>query len=67
MNGISLLHWLILILILAAWIVPLWRILGRLGLSQGWALLALIPPLAPIALWVIPFSDWPSSSKVSQA
>ena len=40
------------------WIVPLYRILGRIGVSPFWAFVAIFPPLGLVMLWVIAFSDW---------
>ncbi|NCO22058.1 MAG: hypothetical protein GW905_08680 [Rhodobacterales bacterium] len=45
-------------LILAALvIVPFWRILPRYGISQWFALLALLPVGAIILLWIVAFRD----------
>jgi hypothetical protein len=41
------------------WIVPLYRLLGRAGFSQGWAFVALFPPLGLALLWFIAFARWP--------
>ncbi len=56
----SIVHLLILLLVWAVWIVPLYLILGRIGWSRGWALLALFPPAALILLWCIAFGAWQS-------
>ena len=64
MGSLSLWHWIIVILVWAAWITPLYHILGRIGFSKAWAFLALFPPLGMVILWVIAFVNWPYSSKV---
>lgn len=38
-------------------IVPFWRILPRYGIHQYWALLAALPAVALVMLWVIAFKD----------
>jgi hypothetical protein len=63
MGSLSILHWLIVLMMLlvwTAWIVPLYRILGRTGLGAGWSFLALFPPAGMVLLWVIAFARWPS-------
>jgi len=49
-----------MLLVWTAWIVPLYRILGRTGLGAGWSFLALFPPAGMVLLWVIAFARWPS-------
>lgn len=56
MGSFSIWHWLIIIIIWTAWIVPLYRILGKAGFAKGWAFLALFPPAGMVILWVIAFS-----------
>lgn len=58
MGAFSIWHWLIVIIAWVVWIVPLYRILGRVALPKGLAFLALFPPLGLIILWVIAFSGW---------
>lgn len=38
---------------------PVGRILGRLGYSPWWALLAMVSPLNVIGLWILAFARWP--------
>jgi len=58
MSGFSLWHWIILLLIGLIWVIPLARLLRRVGYSRAWALFALFPPLALILVWVLAFSPW---------
>jgi hypothetical protein len=51
-------HLLILAIIWIAWMVPLANIFGRIGYSKAWCLVAIIPPLGMVALWVIAFGRW---------
>lgn len=38
---------------------PIGRILNRIGLSPFWSVLALIPLVNLISLWIFAFVDWP--------
>ena len=42
----------------AIWIIPLYTLLGRIGLARGWAFVALFPPFGMVLLWVIAFVRW---------
>lgn len=59
MGGYGLGHWLLFALIVALIIYPIGRILGRIGLSPFWSVLAFIPFINLISLWVLAFSRWP--------
>ena len=59
MPGFGLAHLLVFAVMVALVLYPVGRILGRLGLSPLWAVLAFIPLVNLIALWVLAFSDWP--------
>jgi len=43
--------------------VPLGRILSRAGFSPLWSIVAFIPIVNLIALWLFAFADWPGSSE----
>jgi len=46
------------------WIVPLYRILGRVGINPFWAFVAIFPPLGLVMLWIVAFTDWkPAGTK----
>lgn len=52
---------LILMIISAALILyPIGRILGRIGFSPLWSLVALLPFLNLIGLWVLAMIPWPN-------
>jgi hypothetical protein len=53
--------WLWFILTAGIVIYPLGRILSRMGFSPFWAILAFIPFVNLVALWVLAFADWPRS------
>lgn len=44
-------------------VFPVAVIVGKAGYSRWWAVLALIPMVNLIALWVFAFSPWPGSRK----
>lgn len=52
-------HWVIFAAVAVATIYPVGRILDRLGFSPFWSILALVPPLNLLGLWVLALSPWP--------
>jgi hypothetical protein len=52
-------HWLWVILMIAAVVYPVGRILHRIGFSPLWSILFFIPIVNLIALWLFAFADWP--------
>jgi hypothetical protein len=62
MEGFGLVHWLTFVVMVAAVLYPIGKILARVGLSPFWSILALIPFVNLIALWVFAFSEWPGDS-----
>ena len=52
-------HGLWLVVIIAAIAYPVGRILSRIGLSPLWTILAFVPVVNLIALWIVAFADWP--------
>lgn len=66
MGGMSWIHWVIILAvlagpaILASFVVPPARILMRAGFSPFWLLLGLIPVVGLIALWRFAFMPWPA-------
>jgi hypothetical protein len=63
MMGYGLGHWVVFTLFVAAVLYPIGRILGRIGLSPFWSVLALIPLVNLIALWFLAFMDWPETGR----
>ena len=57
---LSLPHLMILLLVVAVWAIPLYRILVRIRWSRGWTFVALLPPLSMVLLWCIAFRRWNS-------
>ena len=69
MGGLSIWHWLIVLVIaLVIWavIAIFGRILNRAGYSRWWVLMAFIPVVNLIMLWVFAFADWPVSRTTKQ-
>lgn len=62
MSGYGLSHFLVFAVMVALILYPIGRILSRIGLSPFWSVLVLVPFVNLIALWVLAFSEWPSSS-----
>jgi hypothetical protein len=59
MDSLSMWHWLIILVILAIYLVPLWRIVSRAGFHGAFSVLALIPFVNIVMLWVFAFAKWP--------
>ena len=60
MAGYGVGHWLAFTVMAAVILYPIGRILGRVGLSPFWSIVALVPLLNLIGLWVLAFIDWPT-------
>jgi hypothetical protein len=60
--GFGVTHWVVFAAFVAAFLYPVGRILDRIGFSPLWSVVALIPLVNLIALWVLAFSDWPRNS-----
>jgi hypothetical protein len=60
---------LLVLLVFAGWFamvgIPVMKILNKAGFSRGWALLAFIPLLSIIGLWVFAFARWPTRVAVA--
>lgn len=64
MGTASIFHWVVLIVplvVLVLTVIPLIRILERLGLSPGWAVLYFVPIGNIIGLWLLAKADWPKA------
>ena len=59
MGSFSVWHWAIFATVLLILAVPGVRMLKRLGFSGWWVVLAFIPWLNIVGLWVIAFVPWP--------
>jgi hypothetical protein len=59
MGSMSIAHWLIVVLYIALLVVPIAKILSKAGFSGWWSLLAILPIVNIICLWVFAFVRWP--------
>ena len=59
MGSLSIWHWLIVLVVLAIFLVPIARILRRAGRSPWWCLLFFVPLGNLIGLWLFAFTRWP--------
>lgn len=50
---------LMLAIVIAAQVIPFWRILPRAGLPAWLALLTVFPLITLVLLWVMAFKRWP--------
>lgn len=60
MRSFSAWHILVVLMYLAVFVIPCWKILSKAGYSGAWSLLALVPIVNVIMLWVFAFTTWPS-------
>ena len=61
MDSMSLIRWLVVAgVFYALTIIPVARIMRRAGRSSYWSILALIPVVSFIGLWVFAFTRWPA-------
>ncbi|WP_396593986.1 hypothetical protein [Brevundimonas sp. R86498] len=59
MGTFSVWHWAIVGVVLIILGYPVARILKRLGFSRGWVVVAVIPYVNIVGLWVLAFVKWP--------
>ena len=48
-------------------IIPIWRIVHRLGLNPAWSLLYFVPIGGLIGLWLLAWAHWPKLEAAEQA
>ena len=61
-GGWGLSHWLMFALVIALIAYPLGLILRKLGFSPLWSIIAFVPLINIVALWVVALSDAPSQN-----
>jgi hypothetical protein len=64
--GLSLPHIIVLIVVLFVVAFPIAKILGRLGYSKALVIVAFIPLVNWIALWILAYAQWPALSDRSE-
>ena len=60
MGSMSIWHWIIVIFFLFIYLFPVVKILNKAGYSGWWCIVAFVPLLNLIMLWVFAFASWPS-------
>lgn len=55
-------HWLMFVIFIVLVAYPVGRILRRMGFSPLWAILAFLPLVNLLGLWIVALSDWPRQS-----
>lgn len=58
MGSFSIIHWLILLIYAAVIVVPTAQIVRKAGFSRWWSVLATVPLVNLVALWLFAFSNW---------
>jgi hypothetical protein len=58
-GSFSIWHWLILLVYVAIFVTPGWRIIRKAGYPGAWSVLMLVPLVNIIMLWVFAFTQWP--------
>ena len=59
MASFSIWHWLVLLFYVTIVVIPCWRIVGKAGYAGAWSLLALVPLVNIVMLYVFAFVRWP--------
>jgi uncharacterized membrane protein YhaH (DUF805 family) len=59
MGSLGPVHWIIVLAVIALFAIPVSKILRKAGYSGWWTILAFIPGVSMIFLWVFAFSTWP--------
>ena len=57
--GLSIWHWLIILIVLLVYIAPAALILRKAGYSPWWCLVLIVPFLNVIGIWVFAIARWP--------
>ena len=60
MGSFSIFHWLIVIVMLALYFIPVVKILQKAGYSGWWCLIVFVPIVNIIMFYVFAFADWPA-------
>jgi uncharacterized membrane protein YhaH (DUF805 family) len=60
LGSFSIFHWLIVIVILALYFIPIIKILQKAGYSGWWCLIVFVPLVNIIMVYVFAFANWPA-------
>ncbi len=67
MQGFGFGGFVMLAIVIAAQVIPFWRILPRAGLPSWLALLTVFPLITLVLLWVMAFKRWPGDGAEREA
>jgi len=59
MDNVSLWHWVIVLVLLAIYLIPLVLVIRKAGYSGWWILIMFVPLVNIVMLWIFAFADWP--------
>ena len=59
MGTLSVFHWLIFLIYEAVFVIPIAKVLRRVGFSPWLALISIVPLVNVIMLWVFAYGRWP--------
>jgi hypothetical protein len=65
MGSFSLWHWIVILLVILLYGIPMALIIGRTGRSRWWVLAFFVPLVNVVALWVLAFVRWPAITSAS--
>ena len=65
MGSFGIVHWLIIVVVIAFWPVPAWKIADRVGIGGAWSLLLIVPVVGMIAYWAFAFMKWPIDDRAA--
>lgn len=60
MGSFSIWHWLVILIFILVFFVPLWKIVGKTGHPAVLSLLFLIPVANILLVWFLALSKWPA-------
>jgi len=55
-------HWIMFVVSVGVLLYPIGRILGRMGLSPLLSIVAFMPFVNLLALWIVAFVEWPKQT-----
>ncbi len=59
MDSLSIVHWVVVLVVLALYLVPAAAISRKAGYSGWWCLILLVPVVNVVMIYVFAFSTWP--------
>ncbi len=67
MGSFTIWHWMVVLIIVFMQILPVAKILSRIGWSRWLAILSVIPVVGWVFLWVVAYARWPKVDPVQPA